>query len=242
MEIASIQVAGHTVLRPVGALSVATASQVRRVLGKALTDGRPVVVDLGRLTVAEPGTVTVFVAALHGAGGWPAASLVLYAADAATARKLATSSVPSCVPLVDDLPAALARTARRPEVVRRSFPLAAHAAVDAVARTAVREACDDWTLRPVIREVAVVVAAELVTNAVAHAGGPTALAVEHNGRRLRLRVRDRTSAPPARLPAPHTGVGTHGLDVVDRLTSGWGTTPHADGKTVWAWLPATAAG
>ena len=103
-------------LRPVGALSVTTAPRIRRAVGKALSDGIPVAVDLGRLGVTDAGAVTVFPAALQAAGGRLAASLVLYAADAATARTLAAASVPSYVPLVDGLHAALARAARRPEV------------------------------------------------------------------------------------------------------------------------------
>ena len=158
-------------LRPVGALSVTTAPRIRRAVGKALSDGIPVAVDLGRLGVTDAGAVTVFPAALQAAGGRLAASLVLYAADAATARTLAAASVPSYVPLVDDLHAALARAARRPEVVRRSVALGQEAAAVAAFRTAVREVSNAWALRAVTRELAVVVAAELVANAVAHAGG-----------------------------------------------------------------------
>jgi anti-anti-sigma regulatory factor len=241
MQIMRSRTAGHTVLRPVGALSVATAPRIRLALAKALAEGDPVVVDLGGFTVDEPAAVAVFTHALQTAGGWPGASLVLFGADALTARALTIVSIPVSVPLVDDLPAALVRAARRPDVIRRSVALGPDVAAVDTARRSVRDVCDAWTLRAVSRESAVVVVAELVANAVAHAGGPTTLGLEHNGRRLWLRVRDPAPALPHRQPAPLGGVGTRGLDVVERVASGWGTTPHPEGKTVWAWLRATPA-
>jgi anti-anti-sigma regulatory factor len=239
MQIVQSRGVAYTVLRPVGTLSVTTAPVVRRALGKALADGLPVLVDLRGLSVGEPGAVAVFARALHAAGGWPGAALVLFGPDAPTERLLSAASVPASVPVVGGLAAALDRADHRPEVVRRSVPLGGGEAAVDTARSAVREVCGAWGLRPTCRESAVVVTAELVANAVVHAGGPRSLGVEHNGRRLWLRVRDGSTTVPRRRPAALDGVGTHGIDVVEHVAAGWGVTPYPGGKTVWAWLPAT---
>lgn len=105
-------------------------------------------------------------------------------------------------------------------------------------RDFVRVTCRGWRLPVRDREVATLVAYELVANAMAHAGTACELTLEHDRRWLRVRVRDGSSAPPRRrTDADH--VGLYGLDIVAELAVDWSSTPHDDGKTVWACLPAS---
>ncbi|MFD0275595.1 ATP-binding protein [Kitasatospora sp. NPDC127111] len=90
---------------------------------------------------------------------------------------------------------------------------------------------------------AMLVTAELLANATAHAGRPLALQLYFEPRttRLRIEVTDPTPTPPRlRLARPDDPHG-HGLRIVDRITTAWGTTPTTTGKTVWAELLLPAA-
>lgn len=76
------------------------------------------------------------------------------------------------------------------------------------------------------------VASELVTNVVEHtdAGG---LMEAWSDDPFVLNVTDFDPAPPS-PQAEADERGGRGLHIVDELADEWGTTPHADGKTVWA--------
>jgi anti-sigma regulatory factor (Ser/Thr protein kinase) len=80
---------------------------------------------------------------------------------------------------------------------------------------------------------ALLVFSELVTNAVVHAGGATAITVVHGDRTLRVEVHDDTHGVPSRH-APEGGVGGYGLNIVARLSREWGWDQTARGKVVWA--------
>ncbi|AUY47790.1 ATP-binding protein [Streptomyces sp. CB01881] len=103
----------------------------------------------------------------------------------------------------------------------------------------VREALRSWHLAdsPPTTDDIVLVAAELLSNAVRHGGGPRDLDLTRHGDRLRVRVTDRSPEPP-RLGTRRPGqIGGHGLVIVDRLAVRWGCYPDGGGKAVWADLP-----
>ncbi|MEV7180075.1 ATP-binding protein [Kitasatospora sp. NPDC093679] len=82
------------------------------------------------------------------------------------------------------------------------------------------------------------VAAELITNAVDHADGPVAveLWLAVRGGRLRIDVTDTSPAEP-RILAVEPGEPHHrGLRIVDHIAHAWGHRPEGVGKTVWAEL------
>ncbi len=99
-----------------------------------------------------------------------------------------------------------------------------------------RAACH--ALRPLfpddgaIADDVTLVASELVTNVVQHtdAGG---LMEAWSGDPFVLNVTDFGSALPS-TQAEADEQGGRGLHIVDDLADDWGTTPHANGKTVWA--------
>lgn len=82
-------------------------------------------------------------------------------------------------------------------------------------------------------EDAILVADELVTNALQHAAAPRRCRISLTGEQLRIEVDD---AAPDRDPLPKAPdrTGGRGLVLVDQLTSAWGVEHHPDGKTVWA--------
>ncbi|MFC1416265.1 ATP-binding protein [Streptacidiphilus cavernicola] len=117
------------------------------------------------------------------------------------------------------------------------------------AREFVRQALEDWGWLPGETEEEAEVAAdvlllvsELVTNACLHAGGPTGLALHGTARTLRVEVSDTGSGMPMpRHPHQPGRPGGHGLHIVERLASGWGTIRRDGGKTVWVEVPAPLA-
>ncbi|MFJ5546480.1 ATP-binding protein [Streptomyces sp. NPDC093225] len=96
-----------------------------------------------------------------------------------------------------------------------------------------RQALTDWQLTAQAGD-ALLVAAELLANAVKHAGGPTRMSVDHTDGLLRIAVTDPSPAPPHRRRHRPESIGGHGLFLVDHLATQWGTLPNGIGKTVWA--------
>jgi anti-sigma regulatory factor (Ser/Thr protein kinase) len=86
----------------------------------------------------------------------------------------------------------------------------------------------------VLRDDAVLVADELVSNAIQHGQGPRScrLALIDDGRGLLVEVTDSgPGAPAVRTP---DATGGRGLLLVDRLTNAWGVRWFGGRKTVWA--------
>lgn len=109
-----------------------------------------------------------------------------------------------------------------------------------------RQTFADWHLTDAAEDCgAVLVAAELLANAIRHADGPRSLSLEHDGDHLRIAVSD-THPGPLRMRRPRPDrIGGHGIRIIDRLTHHhWGTGTAATGKTVWARLalPPTGPG
>ena len=225
----------HAVLALSGAVSLTSVPVLRTTLAKLLLDRGRVVVDLAGAEVTWGPGVDVFPTTLWFVGGWPAARMVLCGADPVMARALRVSGVTAAVPLVADADAAGPALDRRPVRVRRSAGMPAAPASLAWARSTVRHACADWELGPEVRDAAMLVATELVTNAVVHAGTPSVLSVGLDRGGLHVAVRDEAPGPVATTPTAGIA-GGYGLRVVAGLSRCWGVTDHHDGKTVWAVL------
>jgi anti-sigma regulatory factor (Ser/Thr protein kinase) len=115
--------------------------------------------------------------------------------------------------------------------------LAPSAQTGSIARRALRELFETAAVDEDTRETAVLLANELVTNAVEHGGGTTFLHAAVEDRSIRLEVSDSSSV----APRPNTDVGDldergRGLLLIDALASRWGVQPRPEGKTVWCEL------
>jgi anti-sigma regulatory factor (Ser/Thr protein kinase) len=83
----------------------------------------------------------------------------------------------------------------------------------------------------------VLVASELVTNAVRAGADWVQLTLRTSRRRLDLVIEDDAPGLPVLASADDEAVSGRGLGIVDQLTDAWAVTPRATGKTVTAtWL------
>ncbi|MFI8101104.1 ATP-binding protein [Streptomyces sp. NPDC086023] len=128
---------------------------------------------------------------------------------------------------------------------RRRLELAGASLPSARARAFTRRTLADWAWSggsPRAAEDAVLVVAELVANAVVHAGGALDVTLDARGPRLRMEVGD--GAPELAVPRRHRRralPGGHGLFIVERAAARWGVVRRGAGKVVWAELDAVPA-
>lgn len=111
----------------------------------------------------------------------------------------------------------------------------------AIARRAVADVCmswgldsEDWT------DDAVLVVAELVGNAVRHAGSRSALSLDAHGGTVTISVTDGSDALPLPRSGPQFAEDGRGFVIIDALADRWGVETRPSGKRVWAQLPPCA--
>jgi anti-anti-sigma factor len=246
---------GCAILAPVGELDLAAVPSLRQLLLRRLRD-QPVAVicDLSGLRAVDSACVTLFSTVVnHPASRWPETNLLLCCARPAVAAVLDRVRMPLFLAVHPTLEAALAHAGARPPYLRDELPLAPSPTAPAAARRFVRDTCRQWRLDtpeeaedPMARrwaeelvDRAVLVASELVTNAVVHSQGPVRLRLELHQQRLHLAVYD----PSPRLlalatePGDLDAEGGRGLLIVDQLASSWGVHPApGGGKAIWCVL------
>ncbi len=110
-----------------------------------------------------------------------------------------------------------------------------------LARRATSAALDEWAVRGDVVDVAVLLAAELVNNAVTHTGRPRQLRLRLLAGRIVIEVSDADVRPPRRLLQDATAEGGRGLMIVAALASTWGVRFEGSGKIVWCELPLEGA-
>lgn len=238
MDIDIVQTWEYTVLQPAGALTMRAVPEMRRALAKQLVEGQCVLVDLSQLGLERRACVQVFASALSQAGGWPAAKLALFGADAGMFDALVRSRVSDRMPLAETLPVARALAQARPALVRTVRELGCDPMVLRHVRAFVREACDVWNVPGKVRDDAVMIANELVSNAIEHAHTSARATLEYGRNALAVRVRDYSTGHPVRHGQHEAWAGGHGLAILNGLTPAWGVDEHPDGKTTWARLAA----
>jgi anti-anti-sigma factor len=242
MEIDYSERDGCVVVAFRGQIDLVTVAEVQRVLLKALSE-QPfaVICDLSGVDELDPVFAAVFsTVANHPATRWPATSLLLCSAQPAVAEILGSLRMPHFLQLYADLEEAMAQALARPHHLRDEVRLAPTLTAPASARRFVGELCRDWQLVVPDHDVvdrAVLVADELVTNAVVHARTDIQLRMELSGDRLHIAVHDQ-SPRLLRLvrPDPEAESG-RGLRMVELVGKAWGVQHHPDGgKVVWCVL------
>jgi hypothetical protein len=113
--------------------------------------------------------------------------------------------------------------------------LSPHLAAPRAARAFIHQTLSSWQIDDRI-PAASVVASELVSNAVVHAGTDLELSLAAHRGCLRLAVADKSPTAPA---LGHGETRRMGLAVVAAHATAWGVLPADDGKVVWAVLGAS---
>jgi hypothetical protein len=118
----------------------------------------------------------------------------------------------------------------------------------ALARRFLLERSEAWSLPEPVGEQLALVGSELVTNAVLHARTQLTVTLELRTDRIRISVRDQSSAPIAPRHYQPDALTGRGLGVVAAISRAWGVEPARGGKVIWAELvidgssPSTPAG
>jgi anti-sigma regulatory factor (Ser/Thr protein kinase) len=90
------------------------------------------------------------------------------------------------------------------------------------------------------RDIVLLVASELLTNAVQHATASVEVRVEFHERYTRVDVLDDGDGwPLLRHVDPLSEAGGRGLSIVDRLSTAWGVEDLIPGKQVWSIIATT---
>jgi anti-anti-sigma regulatory factor len=233
---------GCVVVALTGQLNLFTAPQVQLVLRKELGE-QPlaVICDLAGVDLVDPVCGNLFsTVANHPASRWPGTTLLLCSARPAVAEILGRLRVPRFVRLCRDVDEALDRAFARPAYLAEQLRLAPTLTAPEAARRFVRDVCDYW--QPAlpgegVADQAVLLAGELVANAVVHARTEIDLRVELRGDRLHISVHDGSPRLLHLVPTSRAGEGGHGLRLVEEVAKAWGVHHHPDGgKVVWCTL------
>ena len=110
--------------------------------------------------------------------------------------------------------------------------LPAETAAVASARRFTESCLVQWKLSHLTETMNLLVT-ELVTNAVVHGGTGADLKLLFDSERLRVEVRDGSTAKPRVKNYSTTATTGRGMQIVDALADRWGTTEEAPGKVVW---------
>ena len=123
--------------------------------------------------------------------------------------------------------------ARTAELHQRRVRLDRQPIAAGLARGHVRSALSSWRV-PVDPDVAVLLASELVTNAIRHETGETVtLAIDCSRGQLRVDVHDSSDAIPVVLDTPGDAETGRGLMLVGTLSDEWGFYRTPAGKAVY---------
>ncbi|MFL6270512.1 MAG: ATP-binding protein, partial [Actinomycetes bacterium] len=235
MEIQHSTKDGCQVVTLTGSIDLFSVPRIQRALVKDLSDEPfALICDLSGVDTLDPVCATVFATvANHPSSRWPATSFLLCCAQPSVAEILGLLTVPHFLELYASLEEAVDAAVARPPYLRDELVLAPIPTAAAAARAFVREVLGYWQLAlpdNTLVDRAVLLASELVTNAVIHARTELRLQLELRGDLLHLAVRD---GNPRMLrlvivPGPQAE-GGRGLWLVDQLARAWGVNRHPDG-------------
>jgi anti-anti-sigma regulatory factor/anti-sigma regulatory factor (Ser/Thr protein kinase) len=239
MEIKHSMRDGCVIVAFSGSIDLFTVSRIQRTLLKDLSE-RPyaLICNLSGISHLDPVCAGVFATvANHPSSRWPTTSFLLCGAQPPVAVILGRLRTQQFLPLYASLEQALDAAVDRPPYLRDELLLAPTPTAAAAARLYVRDILGYWQLAlpdSTVLERAVLVANELVTNAVVHARTDLRLRLELRGDWLHIAVRDGSPRLLRMVTANPEAEGGRGLWLVEQLTRAWGIRPDPDGgKVVW---------
>lgn len=236
---------GATIVRPVGELTLSTASTLRDgILKQAVEQPRAVIVDVERLTVPQLSLLNVISVVWHRIQQWPGTPLAIV--DGSHPPRVGSPplmSIARAIPVYPTVRAAVGCIGAPPPRLRARTSLVAALPSAERARHFVSETCSAWPV-PLDEELcgdAVLVANELVENTLCHTAVPDmVLQLEWSRQWLNVSVRDDDPRHAVVRDPGSTGPGGRGLLIVAQLCTAWGSAPHPNGgKVVWANLATT---
>jgi hypothetical protein len=227
---------GSMVVTPEGLLDVRTYAQLRDALLKCAAEApEAVVVDLAGLQVERISALSVFPTVWLRTSVWPEVPLLLAGARGALGRTLAASAVPRFVPCLPDIESALEAVGHPPVRRRAEIGLPPLVSSSQLARRWVAEQTTGFGLPD--SDAAVLVACELVENALTHTSTGCRLRLERHPAGLSVAVSDDDPRPP-HLAEHSPEAPRYGLALVEALSRAWVHSPRlGGGKVVWAVLP-----
>ena len=104
-------------------------------------------------------------------------------------------------------------------------------------RAQVRVVLREWGLTDEAADDVLLVATELVTNAIVHGLGPVRVAMTPSTESVRVEVHDAGTGRPQLHPPDPWRIGGRGMQLVEALSLRWGWTNNGGGTTVWADVP-----
>jgi GAF domain-containing protein/anti-anti-sigma regulatory factor len=224
-----------SVIHLIGSVSLTTASPVSTAVAKELAEAPAgIVIDLAGAALADELGASVIVSVARRAEREHETRVVVAAPPAPMMARL--RRVASDVDIFDTVPAAVdgLRIDRHPRTFRLRLPFGPAAGLQA--RRLVEHACLTWR-QDQLCDDALLIASELVGNAVQHGLAPVELTIARRKRHMHIQVADASAHPPALLgPRPAADGHGFGLVLVDTLATSWGCRHTETGKIIWAML------
>jgi anti-anti-sigma factor len=229
--------AAVAVLRPRGDLDLYSSHDLRGALLDCLADQPDgIVLDLSELAVVEDLALTVLTSIAQQSQRWPGARIVLAGGTTEVLAAADRMGLLRMMATCPDVPGATKELAGVVGVPRRRDRIAPDRDAPGAARAAVAQFCADYGVGAGGDDAAAqLVASELVTNAVVHAGTPIDLTLRLSRPHLHIAVRDGGDGR-ARLAGimDEAAESGRGLVLVDALSQAWGNFVPTSGKVVWA--------
>ena len=222
------------VVRPRGVLDAYTAADLRGALLECVAE-QPVgvLVDASELSVIDDIGLTVLATVAQQSAHWPGTRFALAAPTMEVAAGLARMGVDRHIALCPDVDSAFLELARWPAPPWTRRRITPDRDAPAMARAAVHAFLEEHGVRD--GDAAQLVASELVTNAVVHAGTDMDLTLRLVPPLLHIAVRD-TANGQVKIASiiNESSESGRGLLLVDALATAWGTLVPDIGKVVWA--------
>jgi anti-sigma regulatory factor (Ser/Thr protein kinase) len=224
-----------TVATLTGTLTLATYPELRDSVLKVATDTPEcVIADIQGLEIDDDTLVTVFTVIALRIGEWPGTPFAVVTDRPDHLARLAAQAVDRFVPVHADVPAA-EHARDRPPRRRAVQMLAASPDASAVARAFVKRVCAQWGAQEHVED-ALLVATELVENAILHTTSNPRLRLELRRGMFTVAVADDDPRTAVLLELPGPGRGL-GLRLVAQTARAWGCSrAWTGGKVVWAVL------